>query len=56
MDSMKKDKMVTQNRLEQVYETLDLDGDGQITRSEFLKVMGGFEKDDELWDAIMMTC
>ena len=53
--AMKKDKMITRQRLEQTFQSLDIDGDGEVTRSEFIKIMGGVQDDDELWDQVLLN-
>lgn len=54
--AMKRDKMVTRQKLEQTFKSLDLDGDGYVTRQEFLKVIGGLNNDDELWEEVVNQC
>jgi calcium-dependent protein kinase len=54
--TMNKEKLLTQNKLEQAFHLFDQDGDGFITRFELANVMGGIELDDAQWKSLVEEC
>lgn len=53
---MKREKILSEKKINQVFQTFDMNGDGFISREEWSKIMGGLKMNDEEWTEFLEGC
>ena len=50
-----KSLMLTSTNLQNVFNVMDLNGDGTLTKEELMQMFGGGERNEKIWDEIIAT-